>query len=183
MDSQPDNHHIGDLDINQTFIHEIIEISSAGHHKIKLDLDAILENNVSFIEYILIIPDSINVSLDNIKLVVQADGFDLWDRMDFLYYNKIFPLDCIGAYDDETNKFLECMVKNKTNIMFIPFKVLKNGYSLDISKSPNQLENPLREIFNLTLSFYNIQPCKLNVYIKVSDKKSENIDKLSYSSI
>lgn len=171
-------------EINQPFLHQQ-EIIPAGfiHQRIRLDQFTALENNCNFIEYILIVTEG---KLIDAHFFVQVNGQDMWDRLPALYYNKIFPLECEGLYDEETNQLLRDMVRKSDdtkNILFLPFRTAKNGYLLDMS--PESEENvPWRHADTITLCIMGLQPnidTTIDIYLKVSKTNSKNIEKMNYS--
>lgn len=171
------------IPISKQFIHEQFSIIS-NYNRIKLDLQKAIENKLYFIEYIIVVFDNSPIK-SKIKLV--CNGFDMTECMDFIYYNKIYPLHCEKLYDNDENKLLEYMIKNNTNIAFIPIRAEKNATLLDITPQDYNFI-PSRQIESIYLTIYNYDHnnnnhYNIDVYMKLSDSNTKNIDKFNYSHI
>jgi len=185
---------IDKYEINQIFFHqeEFFPINTHyTNYKIRLDVwnPDPAYHKLNFIEYILVVCDT-DLDVDNMYALVQGNGMDLWDRQPYIYYNKIFPLQCENLYDNETNNLLQDMVRNKDNevlkkVLFLPFRLEKNGYKLDVGPNINgKREIPINQIDNLQLNLWGIDmQGKIDIFVRMTDKNSENIDKLNYSHI
>ena len=191
---------IDTYEINQTFFHqeEFLDIYYT-NYKIKLDVwqPDPAHHKLNFIEYILVVFDNQQLNKkDDADLdekmygLVQANGYDLWGRLEYIYYNRVLPLQCENLYDSETNNLLQNMVRNKDNdnlkkVLFFPFRSEKNGYKLDVGPNINgNREIPSNRIDNLQLNLYEIgMQGKIDIFIRMTDKNSENIDKINYSHI
>lgn len=171
---------INGYEINQIFVYQS-ENTYCTNNKIRLDQWTASDNKFNFIEYMFIVFEG---DAENIKLVVQANGFDLWSRKDYIFHNKIYPMECENLYDSETNNLLKDMVRtsNLKNVLFVPFRTAKNGCLLDISPSGCD-SKPAKEIFNIILSIYDCPVGKIDIFMKVSDKNSDDIDKFSFAHI
>jgi hypothetical protein len=171
--------NIDGYEINQPFIHESYELHSA-NNKIRLDHELAIEHGFNFIEYIIVV---FNHFPEKSSMLLQANGMDLWERQDLLIYNKIFPLQCENLYDEETNALLKHVVRNRTNIALLPFRTEKGSWLLDITPTdPNLIPN--QHISNLTLRIYNLIPLNsvinIDIYMKLSNANSQNIDNFNY---
>lgn len=179
-------------EINQLFFHQEEFLPTDTHYtnyKIKLDVwqPDPAYHKLNFIEYILVVCE--NEVDENMHAKLQANGCDLWDQQSYIYYNKVFPLQCENLYDNETNNILQNMVRNKDNVtlkkvLFFPFRLEKNGYMLDVGPNINgHREIPSNQIDNLQLNLWGIgsKEGKIDIFMRMTDKNSENIDKLNYS--
>ena len=125
------------------------------------------------------IENSDNTLVSDISIVSQVNGVDLHSKKSYNYYNKIYPLETEDIYDDETNNLLKSMVRTKMkNIMFLPYKMIKNGSLLDT------------DFFdNITFNFYGLntnsskRTNRISIYIKLANENSEKIDKINYFNI
>jgi len=70
-------------------------------------------------------------------------------------------------------------------VLFLPFRLEKNGYKLDVGPNINgKREIPINQIDNLQLNLWGIDmQGKIDIFVRMTDKNSENIDKLNYSHI
>lgn len=172
--------NIDGYEINQPFIHQSKQLGSLYSNKIRLDHELALEHGLNFIEYIIVVFDKFP---EKSSMFIQCNGMDLWDMQDILIYNKIFPLQCENLYDEETNNLLKHVVRNRTNIAILPFRTEKGGWLLDITPTdPNLIPN--QHISNLTLCIYNSIPLdsatNIDIYMKLSNTNSQNIDNFNY---
>ncbi|AYV77128.1 MAG: hypothetical protein Barrevirus13_17 [Barrevirus sp.] len=191
---------IDKYEINQLFSYSKEEISNYSHGKFRIELWPANKYKLCFLEYIIVVFDE-EIS-DDLCLVVQVNGRDVTSRKDYIYYNKVLPLECENLYDIETNELLKNMVRNKDNValkkvLFFPFRLGKNGWLIDITEDERRIgwgvgNGPVEEgrrqgyIDNLTIGIYNLPVGKIgniHVYLKVADQNSKNIDKLNYSHV
>ena len=180
---------IGHYQINQPFLHQIEEFEHVEqeNNRYAMHLYFTTEHKYhAYIEYILITFEQDPIP-ENIFVVIQANGYDLWERLEYIYYNKIFPLQCENLYDVETNNLLHNMVRSNDpelkKVLFIPFRTAKNGWLLDVSPKLSNDQIPSNKIDTLLIRLCGLSKDNFNIYMKVSDQNSQNIDKLGYSHI
>lgn len=183
---------IDTYEINQPFLHQEEEFISTDpiytSYKIRLDTWQPIDNGYYFIEYILVVIEK-ELDIEKMYAVLQANGQDLWDRQNYIFHNKVFPLECENLYDSETNNLLQNMVRNKDNVnlkkvLFLPFRSAKNGHLLDTSPNIHgDSQIPSNRIDNLQLNLYAVPMGKIDIFMRVTDKNSQNIDKLNYSHV
>ena len=181
---------IDTYEINQPFHHqsEYDSTTFSGNYKLRLDLWPPRSHNLHFIEYIFVVFEH-EIVTDSTYALVQANGRDLWERMDCIFYTKVLPLECENLYDAETNNLLQHMVRNKNNanlrkVLFIPSRTAKNGWLLDISpEEPDTNHIPSRHIDHVSLCLYGFPSGTFDIFCKLSDKNSQNIEKLDYSCV
>jgi hypothetical protein len=194
---------IDTYEINQLFFHQeefLPTDTQYTSYKIKLDVwqPDPAHHKLNFIEYIFVVfdiqqlnkKDDTDFDSEKICGLIQANGYDLWDRQSYIYYNRVLPLQCENLYDEQTNNLLQNMVRNKDNdnlkkVLFFPFRSEKNGYKLDVGPNINgNREIPSNRIDNLQLNLYKIgMQGKIDIFMRVTNKNSENIDKINYSHI
>ena len=126
------------------------------------------ENLKLGIEYLLIVLDDKLTDLEDIKLVVQVNGYDIDDRFDYIFLNKIYPYRCEDLYDEETNDLLRQMVRDENgkfkNVLFYPFK--RSKMQTIINPSTHEVKSE-----HIQLNFYFSDKIKnmdmfMTIYIK-----------------
>jgi len=123
-----DKFQFENYEINQQFFHQTEPIYK-GYNKWR----AILDSRYAYEYLFIVIPRQLADGL-RILLLPQLNGRDCTEQREFIFYNKIFPSECMKSYDDETNALLEGMVRNNMiNILFFPFRFSKNEMPLIIN--------------------------------------------------
>ena len=171
-----DKLEIGDHVINQPFLYQTEYVSiPARNYKIRIDIAPLVNSDLCFLEYVFIIVDDCPKS---IHMLPRVNMYDLHSRRDYAYFNKVYPLECENLYDIETNALLKSMVRtDMKDVLFIPFKMMKNGSLIDVRTI---------DILDFDFSSNTEQSARyrtISIFIKLSDKNSEKIDKLNYSNI
>ena len=111
--------NLGAYEINGPFVHQhedlgILE-NYAQPNRWKERMDWNIPNefiDYCFVEYIIIKFEN-EIDNDLMRLVIQCQGFDLWDRQNYIHYNKVLPFQTENLFDIETNKLLYDMARNE----------------------------------------------------------------------
>ncbi|AYV77215.1 MAG: hypothetical protein Barrevirus19_10 [Barrevirus sp.] len=180
--------------INQQFLHQQEKLNSySGLSKIVIDISNELYNNNYLFEYAFVVltTDVSDETKDSIisdtAITVQANGHDIGDSRDYLYFNRVYPVECMDSYDEETNDLLKDMSQEKVkNLLFVPFKFMKDGSLIDINNIFSttifsmyyQIPEKLGASFSKALTHltFNIgapKYSKVDFYIKLSTKETQ----------
>lgn len=168
-------------EINQSFYHqqESMLCSNISSYKMAMSIPDELYTNDYCLEYAFIVFSETDKPFENIKINVQANGHDISDyNRDCLYYNKVFPIECMESYDDETNNLLKDMSQGKVKqLFFVPFKYHRGDLAFQLNdifttakfgmnyRIPIDYKYP-KKITHLTFIIKGLDCEKVDFYIK-----------------
>jgi hypothetical protein len=147
----------GDCEINQTFYHDTL-ILGEKYMETNLNFEALYDYSLEYI--IIVIPSELLLN-GTTRTIINSCSYHLRHNYN-INYNKVYPLECIGIYDEETNILLRKMVEGNdmTNILFVPFRCSTNDSAINI--------NPNESSYIITEKY--IDNSQIDIYIKLVPK-------------